>query len=158
MEVSVVNPQAEKAYRCRRLAVVFSLFDLDDSGQISKEELHALGEERRKLGHKSSRWTAMQTEDMMANMKMDTEDDLCSESEFVQYFDKSLPKPRSEFASIMEQFTHVAERLRVAKEAAETVQTVTPSGYVEDKVDASRQASRGCRGCRFWPFGGGNAV
>ena len=96
----------EETYRVGRLKDVHNHFDLDNSGSISKKELQALGEARRTLGQKSGSWTKEQNDRMITKLDQDGNGDVDA-IEFSTYFDKSLPKARAEFDTVIEQFMAV---------------------------------------------------
>ena len=46
-------------------------FDLDASGDVGWDELMALGQTRRKLGHKVGEWTAEKTDELVKRIGTD---------------------------------------------------------------------------------------
>ena len=65
---------------------VFAAFDLNDSGEISDEELLALGHTRRKLGQKSGEWNEEVNARHIKKMKRGGSGNVTAD-EFVAYYE-----------------------------------------------------------------------
>ena len=103
--------------------------DLDGSGDIGAPELLALGQARRKLGHKSGEWTEAQNISMMAKMGADKHG-IVTMGNFVKYFDEILPYNKDEFDETIQQFTSCATSIRQKKRAS--LQLIDPRGTASE--------------------------
>ena len=54
--------------RAAALHAVYKEFDLDRGGDVGRDEMLALGQARRKLGHKGGQWTEQQNEKLLVKM------------------------------------------------------------------------------------------
>ena len=96
--------------RHHELQEVFSLFDLDGSGEIEASELLRLGKARRRLGHKLGVWGEEKNDWLIERMDSDR-DGRISASEFCDYFDRSLGQGE-DFTAVISQFKEAASVCR----------------------------------------------
>lgn len=93
---------------------VYREFDIDGGGNVGFEEMLILGQTRRKLGQKQGEWTKEMNRSLMDRIGPDANDDL-PETNFVRYFNGSLPSEAAEFDKNIEQFLECARALRKKK-------------------------------------------
>ena len=108
--------------------------DLDGSGVMGAPELLALGQARRKLGHKSGEWTEAQNIAMMAKMGADKHGTITM-GNFVEYFDEILPYNKDEFDKTIQQFISCARSISQKKRASHhRLQLIDPRGAASEKA------------------------
>ena len=122
--------------RLEKLRNVYREFDLDGSGDVGFDEMLALGQVRRKLGHKSGEWTVEKNNSLMINMGADKAGNVTMER-FVSYFDDSLPVDAKEFDINIKNFLECGRSLRVKKQEAVIKRTET-SKVLQDSSSQSR--------------------
>jgi len=98
------------------LRSVYSDFDYDNDDTVGEEEMLALGQARRHLGHKSSPWTKAENDRLLAAMKMNRKTKAVSMDDFVLYWDEKLPVDREAFNATVAEFRHAASHLTVMKD------------------------------------------
>ena len=94
-------------HRAKPLEQVFEAFDLDGSGDVSKSELLALGEARRKLGQKQGNWSAEANQRCLAKIDADGNGQI-EVGEFVRHFSEAMPWAVEDFESTIQDFLEVA--------------------------------------------------
>jgi len=106
--------KSEGKRREAALQGVYREFDIDGDGHVGLEEMLILGQTRRKLGQKQGEWTREMNRSLMDRIGPDANDDL-PETNFVRYFNGSLPSEAAEFDKNIEQFLECARALRKKK-------------------------------------------
>jgi hypothetical protein len=129
------SPRQER--REAKLAEVFRLFDLDGSGEIESQELWVLATKRRELGQKTGTWTEEKHRRLIDDL--DTNGDgRVQENEFVEAFERRLPRERAAFDAVIEEFTLAAKSLQPSQNGAvrtpDSVKTTT-----KERVDAAKR-------------------
>ena len=134
------------------LKQVFAAFDLDGEGSVESHELMTLGEARQRGGQKARKWTAEKNAAMLR--KLDTNGDgVIDMEEFVQYFDKSLPKAKLEFDETIEEFMHAAKLAREMHNslAMDGDSDTTAVNCMDDKASEAgvflEMKIEGCKSC-----------
>ena len=116
---------------------MYDRFDIDKSGRVCADELRALGQARRKLGHKRGEWTEAQNERLMRRLDTDR-DGTVSCFEFCMGFAEMLPGDIEEFRATMRQFHDVATQVVAEKNHKAITQPVSVVGQNE-KIRALQQ-------------------
>ena len=128
--------RATDARRTQLLWRVFRLFDLDDNGYVSKDELFKLGNARQELGQCERVWTQENNARMLARMS-GVDSDMVAGECFVKYFLDALSQqsdPR--FDQTIEQFIHVGQACR-----GERSQRLCDASSIEGRIlDGSARA------------------
>jgi len=107
--VSQSQQQSEKDRRAEALWMVFKMFDLDQSGTLTSEELLRLGQKRRELGQVGGEWDEASNNQLVAELG-GGEDGIVTGENFVEYFGVILVSLSSEdFDAAIEQFRQVAK-------------------------------------------------
>ena len=94
-------------HRKRALQDVFATFDYKGTGNVTKEELFALGAARRSKGQKVGVWTEEKSAKMLSKMDSDS-DGVIDEAEFVAFFDRELPLDLAFFDETVREFQDLA--------------------------------------------------
>ena len=81
---------------------------LSPNGEVEKEELLRLGQERRRLGQKKGVWSEEQNAALMNAMDTDGNGHI-SQVEFVTHFSSALPEDPKQFNTVIREFVQVAE-------------------------------------------------
>ena len=95
------------------LQAIFKLFDLDDSGTVSREELEHIAAKRREMS--TAAGSSTPTDSVLFDEICPTDEHELSRMEFCDYFSRVLPQEVSKFKEAIYQFTVVAEECRLAK-------------------------------------------
>ena len=114
----------QRQTRLHKLSGVFKVFDLDESGAIESAELLQLGKMRRQLAQKSGDWDEAKNAKLVKKIDANA-DGTVSDSEFSEFFEKSLTKDAVEFDLIVRQFMQVAQVCRQRKREAKIIRQKT---------------------------------
>merc|ERR1711957_1147670 len=119
--------------------------DLDGGGTIESSELMQLGQARRVLGQKDDEWTEEKNAALVK--KLDTDGDgRVSCVEFVEHFERGMPKAQDEFYALLDEFVTAARECRerklkqeqaATKEKMSAAAAETDTGGGEDAVTAA---------------------
>jgi len=133
-----MSDAAGLAYRQVKLAEVFAQFDLDGGGSIDSTELMQLGEARRELGQKDDEWTEERNAKLVESLDSDG-DGRVSCTEFVEHFERGMPKAQDEFGAVVEEFLAAARECRESKckeQQAGLQEQLTAAAAVEAELRA----------------------
>ena len=103
-----VQESSAEDHRLVALRKVYRAFDHDGGAHVGAEELHILGQARRKRGQRVGVWTSQMTNKLMQKIGIDSTGTLVSEHNFALYFDRTLQKDRAEFDRTLAQFMECA--------------------------------------------------
>merc|ERR1719506_1479522 len=93
------------------------MFEFNGEAGVGFDELYALGQARRKLGHTHPVWTREKNQELMGSIGAPGKDHV-TKLNFVSHFNRTLPRDVSEFDQIIFQFVECARGCTESKTKA----------------------------------------